>query len=215
MEKTEREEEYLEEIRRAEEDGKKCTTTFLAKKLKISPASVSEMLKKLKTKGYIEYSPYGNVQLTDYGRDVGKQVLDKHRVAEEFLLMLGLDETEIHEEACRIEHALSDRVFAALSDFLKNCDKISPLSEMGEGETGVIVRIDTDAICRGRGHGRGYGCAWGALKRLSDLGFTPKTVVVVKRKAPLSGPVEVEIRGTTVCISQNYAKGIIVRKTEG
>lgn len=214
MEKTEREEEYLEEIRRAEEDGRKCTTTSLAKKLKISPASVSEMLKKLKAKGYIAYSPYGNVQLTDHGRDVGKQVLDKHRIAEEFLLMLGLDESNIHEEACRIEHALSDRVFAAISDLLKNCEKIMPLSEMKEEETGIIVRIDTDAICSGKGHGRRYGCAWSALKRLSDLGFTPKTMVKVKRRAPLSGPLEVEIRGTTICISQNYARGIIVRKTE-
>ncbi|MEM3445450.1 MAG: iron dependent repressor, metal binding and dimerization domain protein [Thermoplasmata archaeon] len=213
MEKTEREEEYLEEIRRAEEEGKKCTTTTLAKKLRISPASVSEMLRKLKTKGYIDYSPYGNVQLTDYGRDIGKQVLDRHRIVEEFLLMLGLNENEIHEEACRIEHVLSDRVFTALSDFLRNCDKISPLSEMNEGDTGIIIRIDTDAICKGRGHGRGYGCAWGALKRLSDMGFTPKTSVKVKRKAPLSGPIEVEIRGTTICISRNYAKGIIVRKT--
>ncbi|MEM3396233.1 MAG: metal-dependent transcriptional regulator [Thermoplasmata archaeon] len=214
IEKTEREEEYLEEIRRAEEDGRECTTTSIAKKLKISPASVSEMLKKLKTKGYIEYSPYGNVQLTDYGRDVGKQVLDKHRIAEEFLMMLGIDEPEIHDEACKLEHALSEKVFVALSEFLKNAEKIATLDELEEGETGVIVRIDTDVICKGKGHGKGYGCAWGALKRLSDLGFTPKAEVKVKRKAPFSGPIEVEIRGTSVCISKNYARGIIVRKRE-
>ena len=215
MEKTEREEEYLEEIRRSEEEGQECTTTSLAKKLKISPASVSEMLKKLKAKGYIQYDAYGDVKLTDYGRDIGRNVLDKHRIAEEFLLMLGLNENEIHEEACKLEHALSDRVFEALSEFLKNSDKIMPLSALKEGERGIIVRIDTDAICRGRGHGRGYGCSWGVLKRLSDLGFIPKTEVKVKRVALLSGPLEIELKGTTVCISRQYAQSIIVKKLGG
>jgi DtxR family Mn-dependent transcriptional regulator len=207
---SERVEEYLEEIRRAEENSEECTTTTLAKKLKITPASVTEMLRKLRRDGYIEYEPYGDVHLTARGRAVGKSVLDRHRVAEEFLRMLGLNEEEIHDEACKLEHALSDKVFLALSEHLKELGGVVPLSALKEGEKGVIVRIDTDLICMGRGHG--YGCSENALKRLADLGFTPKTEVEVKRIAPFGGPVEVTLRGTTVCIGRRFAEGILVRR---
>jgi len=210
---SERVEEYLEEILRAEENGEECTTTTLAKKLKVAPPSVTEMLGRLKKRGYIEYEPYGKVHLTERGRAVGKSVLGKHRIAEEFLLMLGLEEGKIHEEACKLEHALSDRVFLALSEHVKGQGDVVPLSALKEGEKGVIVRIDSELIRRGRGYG--YGCSQNALKRLADMGFTPKTEVEVRRIAPFGGPVEVMLRGSTVCIGRRFADGILVRKAGG
>ncbi len=102
--------EYIEEMYRCELEKREITTKGLAEKLKISMPSVSEMLAKLKAKGLVEYEPRLEIRLTAKGRKGGKRVYAKHKTILSFLISLGIDEKKAEEEACRMEHAVSDEV---------------------------------------------------------------------------------------------------------
>lgn len=78
-----------------------------------------------------------------------------------------------------------------------------PLTELKEGETGVITRIEI-------GLGHGWCWAHGVRKRLADMGLTPGTKVTVIRSAPFNGPIEVHVRGYKLAIGREIAGGIFV-----
>ena len=114
-------EEYLEAIYRLEKEGPGVTTSGLASELGISPASVSGMLKKLSSEGYVDHQPRGDARLTQKGLAVAVRVIRRHRLAECLLTdMLKMSWDEVDAEACRLEHAISarveDRLVAILGD---------------------------------------------------------------------------------------------------
>src|SRR5271166_4913385 len=114
-------EEYLEAIYRLEREGPGVTTSALASALGVSPASASGMLKKLGSEGFVVHQPRGDTQLTANGLEIATRVIRRHRLAETFLTtMLGMPWDEVHEEACRLEHAISARVEARLIEVLGN-----------------------------------------------------------------------------------------------
>ncbi len=89
--------------------------------LKISKPAVSEMLKKLKHQGYLTMKPYFKIRFTDKGFKEAQKLTYKHRISELFLKnVLKIDEKDIHEEAHRLEHALSDNVVRKMATFLNN-----------------------------------------------------------------------------------------------
>jgi Fe2+ transport system protein FeoA len=81
-----------------------------------------------------------------------------------------------------------------------------PLTQLKDGESGVIVSIDPSPS-RGRGRHRHK---WGFLKRLEDLGFTPGTKVTVVKSAPFHGPVELQVRGSRLALGRGMAERIFV-----
>lgn len=98
-------EEYLETIYRMEEEGNVARTGEIAKHLGINPPAVTDMLQKLEKAGLVQYEPYKGVMLTDAGRAVGKQQLERHRVMQAFLQQVcGMDHAEAHDAACDMEH---------------------------------------------------------------------------------------------------------------
>lgn len=111
--------EYLEEMYRCELAGKEIINKGIAKELRISMPSVSEMLKKLAVKGLIDYEPRGPVSLTPRGRAMGKSVYRKNETIRRFFIMLGFGNKKAAEEACRLEHTLSDTALRKLEVFLK------------------------------------------------------------------------------------------------
>ena len=119
-------EEYLEAIYRLEREGPGVTTSGLATELGITPASVSGMLKKLAGEGYIDHRARGEAKLTRTGLEIAVRVLRRHRLAECLLTnVLGMSWDEVHSEACRLEHAISDKVEARLVELL-NDPKVCP-----------------------------------------------------------------------------------------
>lgn len=110
--------EYLEEMYRCESEGKEITTKGLAEGLKISMPSVSEMLAKLRGKELVEFEARGTIGLTAKGRKAGASVYRKFETLKRFLLRLGFGEKEAGEEACRLEHSVSDKLERKLKDFL-------------------------------------------------------------------------------------------------
>ncbi|MDE2571320.1 MAG: metal-dependent transcriptional regulator, partial [bacterium] len=112
-------EEYLEAIFRLEREGSGVTTSALASELGVSPASVSGMLKKLAGEGYLQHEPRGTATLTQKGVEIGARTLRRHRLAERLLTdVLGMSWDEVHEEACKLEHAISTRVEQRLIEIL-------------------------------------------------------------------------------------------------
>lgn len=116
-------EEYLEALYRNGSNKEQVSTTKLSKELGIAPGSVTQMLKKLEKLGYIDYTPYKGATLTDEGMKIAQKITRKHRILEKFLIdVLKIKEENVHEQACEMEHTLSDEAERALCAMLNNPD---------------------------------------------------------------------------------------------
>ena len=116
-------EEYLEVLYRNGSNGEQVSTTQLSKDLGIAPGSVTQMLKKLENLGYITYTPYKGATLSDEGMKIAQKITRKHRILEKFLLdILKVKEENIHEQACEMEHTLSDEAERAICTMLHHPD---------------------------------------------------------------------------------------------
>jgi DtxR family Mn-dependent transcriptional regulator len=208
-------EEYLEAVYRLENEGPGVSTSALASALGVAPASVSGMLKKLDKDGYVEYVARGEVRLTRKGLEVGGRVLRRHRLAERLLTdVLGMPWDEVHSEACMLEHAISQRVEDRLVALLRNpqtCPHGHPipapdwsappragtaLAHLEQGRRAVISGVTYEAP--------------EMLRYLGDVGLRPGVEVRIVDKAPLGGPVTVDIAGTRHAISLELARRVIV-----
>src|SRR6202163_2081553 len=104
-------EEYLEAVYRLEREGPRVSTSALAADLRVAPGSGSGMLKELAAACSLTYGARGKAKLTENGLRVAVRVIRRNRLAEVFLQdILGMPWDEVHEEACRLEHAISARV---------------------------------------------------------------------------------------------------------
>jgi DtxR family Mn-dependent transcriptional regulator len=141
-------EEYLEAIHELEEEGVEPIQARLAERLGHSAPSVSEMIRRLRTDGWIE--PKGKaVRLTKKGRTRAESVVRKHRLAERLLTdVIGLEWHKAHVEACRWEHVISDEVEARLVELLEHpttCPHGNPIPGMGDARTGLVALSDVAA----------------------------------------------------------------------
>ncbi|MDY6780050.1 MAG: metal-dependent transcriptional regulator, partial [Halobacteria archaeon] len=98
--------------------GDAAKTGDIADALGVSPPSVTEMLSNLEERGLIEYEKYEGATLTSEGEEIASDVLQKHCLIERFLVKYLNVEEGFHEEACRIEHVMSDDVASQLGDIV-------------------------------------------------------------------------------------------------
>ena len=103
--------DYLREIYKLGADGSRVSVTALAKRQGVSPASASAMVKKLAALELAVHQPYRGITLTSAGEKVAIEVIRHHRLLELYLAQtLGLHVDEVHDEAERLEHALSEEL---------------------------------------------------------------------------------------------------------
>jgi len=115
---SEAQEDYLKQVLLLSGEGP-VTTQALAGRMGVRPASVTGMLKKLASLGLVDYAPYRGVTLTEAGRAVALEVLRHHRLIETYLAeALGYDWDEVHEEAERLEHHISEAFEARIAEWL-------------------------------------------------------------------------------------------------
>jgi len=136
------EEEYLQIMFWLEEAGLPITGANVARAMQLSPPTVHEMIGRLERDGYIIRREDKSVEFTDEGREQAGQIVRRHRLIERFLTdVLGIPWDEVHEEAERLEHAMSpvleDRMLAAIGD-AKTCPHGHPIVE-GIREPGVLL----------------------------------------------------------------------------
>ena len=117
------EDEYLETMYEFYERDPEALvrTGDLSDSLKVSPASATEMIQRLASKGLVDYTPYKGARLTESGLVHGKKMKRKHRLAEVLLDILPFD-GNAHATACRLEHAIDDDLEVALSLLLGRPD---------------------------------------------------------------------------------------------
>ena len=117
-------EDYIETIYISEIENRPMKGADLARKLGISRASVSEALAKLSEKGLVKYESYGEVSLTADGRKQAGIVYNKHNIIERFLVnVLGVSQPEAGENACKIEHIISQELLNKIHAFTHFADE--------------------------------------------------------------------------------------------
>ena len=171
---------------------KEYSNKKLAEYLNISPASVSEMIKKLVNEGYLTIEKK-KVKLTEKGNNFALDIIRKHRVWEVFLFeKLGYDKEDVHKEAEILEHVTSNKLLQKLEKFLfypKECPHGSPifydlkdfdegnvikLSEAEEDDEIVILSVEDNIEL---------------YDYLRDLNINLKEQYIVEKKDPFNGPI--------------------------
>lgn len=110
---------YLETILVLSQKKNAVRSIDVAEHMSFSKPSVSRAMGILKNGGYIEIDTLGHISLTDTGRDVAERIYERHRILAEILVRLGVDEKTATEDACKMEHYISDTSFAAIKEHLK------------------------------------------------------------------------------------------------
>jgi DtxR family Mn-dependent transcriptional regulator len=111
--------DYLREIYKLGESDQRVSTTALARGMGVSPASASAMVKKLAALSLVVHAPYHGVSLTPEGERVALEVIRHHRLLELYLAeTLGIHIDEVHDEANRLEHVLSEELEARIDESL-------------------------------------------------------------------------------------------------
>ena len=114
MKRLESQEDYLEKILQISKVKENVHAIDIAKEMNFSKPSVSVAMAKLKEEGYIEINEKGEIFLTSSGRQIAEKTLEKHEILTKMLQFLGVDEVTAQEDACRMEHDISDKTWAAI-----------------------------------------------------------------------------------------------------
>jgi DtxR family Mn-dependent transcriptional regulator len=225
-------EEYLEAIYDiAGKDGT-AKTSEIAEHLKNAPASVTEAFQRMKQKGLVQYESHKGVTLTPKGYKAAIKMKRKHRLLEVFLdKMLHLPRDLIHEQACKMEHVLTDETETALCKTLKGptqCPHGSPIPPcnlevkncqecLTEQYVNLQKRNKEITAITNLKHGEKAKIVFvrggrGVMQRLCDLGLTNGTIISLERTAPLNGPIQICVRGCKLVIGRGIAEKIFVQK---
>jgi DtxR family Mn-dependent transcriptional regulator len=215
--RTQNAEEYLEAIFKLRLGDDPVTVTRLAGELGVAPASVSEMIGRLRGAGLVEQPAEDRtIALTEAGAAEGASLVRRHRLSERFLVdYLDMPWDAVHEEACKLEHVLSPEVEARLAEQLGNpltCphghaipaedgslpeQEMQPLSDLEPGCEAVIGCILEEKS--------------DLLRYLASLGLLPDTPVVVESVAPFNGPLLIRVGGSQYALGREVTDKILVR----
>lgn len=200
-------EDYLKAIYELAQESGRASTSALAAALKVAPASVTGMLQKLADPEVavaearpvlVNYERHRGASLTPAGEKIALQVIRHHRLIELYLAeALGYEWDQVHGEAEKLEHVISeefeDRISAFLGDPKRDPhgDPIpakdgtvgevcrTTLSEMDTGQTGTVSRVRDDDPA--------------LLRYLAELGIVPDAAVTIDKRAPFDGPLHVRV----------------------
>ena len=114
MKRLESQEDYLEKILQISKVKENVHAIDIAREMSFSKPSVSVAMAKLKDEGHIEINEKGEIILTSSGREIAEKTLEKHEILTKMLEFLGVDSKTAQEDACRMEHDISDNTWAAI-----------------------------------------------------------------------------------------------------
>lgn len=205
-------EDYLINILRlTESKGGVVRTSELAAYMEVAPASVTEMVRSLSEAGLVDYQKYKGVSLTPEGKEYAMNLRRKHHIVERFLTdVLEVSHQEAHEEACKIEHSLSDdtaskfcRIIGTRQDHdcstcTDPCHDDCDCTTLEDLQPGAKAKIS---------HLRGTSA--GNVKKLLSMGFIPgREVSVVSRIN--NGPCVLSLGEATIAIDSELASAVFL-----
>ena len=117
-------EDYLETILILKKRNGNVRSIDIAHEMDLSKPSVSRAVGILKNKGFIVVDEDGAIHLTEEGSKLAKKIYERHRVLTEALMYLGVDEKTAAEDACRIEHDISEKTFTKIKKHLRDTKKL-------------------------------------------------------------------------------------------
>jgi DtxR family Mn-dependent transcriptional regulator len=208
-------EDYLKNIYELQASAAKVSTTDLAERLGVAPASVTGMVKKLAAMKLLKHEPYHGVLLTKAGEKIALEVIRHHRLVESYLTeALGVPWDKVHEEADKWEHVLSEEMEDRISAMLGNPTtdphgapipardgslpetSLRRLSDLEPGERAVVAEVsDHDPEL---------------LRYLGEMGLFPQTKLRLISAAPFQGPLTVEISGREQAVGREVAGHVLV-----
>jgi len=194
-------------------------TSLLADALAITAPSTTEMAKKLARAKLVSHEPYRGIRLTAAGERIALEIVRHHRLIELFLVeALGYGWDEVHDEAERLEHAMSDRLADRIAEYLGDPHfdphgdpipsvegavrelSLTPLSEWPLDTPGVVTRLLNQAP--------------DLLRYLSEKGLTIGAEVEVMQRDPFEGPVTLRVSGEEQAISPHVAQYVLLAMSE-
>lgn len=225
-------EEYLETIYKKSLADTMAKTTEISKDLGIAPGSVTQMLKKLEQEGYVVYYQYKGVKLTDKGYKIARKIVRKHRILETFLYeILNINIEDLHEQACAMEHSLSDeaeRKMCQLLDYpnqcpddhniipvcdlnITTCYECSKIHDIGEIPRRIenLVSI-SDLRPQQKGKVKFIRGSKEVLQELLDLNITLESEITMINSTPLNGPLKILVESENVLLDKNLSYNAFV-----
>ena len=194
--------DYLKHIYELNENGGSASTNDLAARLNIAPASVTGMLQKLSnsTPPLVLYKKHQGVTLTKSGEKAALEVIRHHRLLETFLVnTLGYSWDEVHREADKLEHVISEDFEARMAKALGNptrdphgeliptadltmpADESRPLASLRTDETAIVRRVSDDDPA--------------LLRHLREIGVVPEAKITVKNYSEFDGNLTIKVEG--------------------
>ena len=112
--------DYLEAMLMMQQEHGYIRSIDVAEHLGVTKPSVSYATKRLRENGYIEMDKDGLITLTDSGMEIAAKMLQRHHTLTNFLVELGVDPVTAEEDACKMEHDISDQTFRAICDLARH-----------------------------------------------------------------------------------------------
>ncbi len=212
-------EDYLKAVFVLSREGGTATTTEIATRLAVSAPSVSGMLRRLAEQGLVDHVPYRGVALTPDGRLAALRVIRRHRVIETYLVeRLGLGWDEVHVEAERLEHAVSELVLERMAHALGHPEfdphgdpipaadgsvpsrVVRPLSAVAVGEQVLVQQVlvhDGDA-----------------LRYLARVGLVPGASIRICAQEPVAGTVHIACADGDHVVGHALAERLLCAEVE-
>jgi DtxR family Mn-dependent transcriptional regulator len=212
---TRAQQDYLKALYLLHGDERPVPTRELAQRLGISSPSVSEMVTRLSSQGLVEHDRYRGQQLTREGRKIALELVRHHRLLEMFLVqVLGYSWDEVHDEAERLEHVISERMEQRIFELLGR-PELDPhghvipsitgkvravsnrsLSECHAGEKVVVHDVSDDDPSK--------------LREIGRRGLRPGTRIDVVAGSEFEGPIEIRVKGRRESVPLGLARAMFV-----
>ncbi|TVR15407.1 MAG: metal-dependent transcriptional regulator [Balneolaceae bacterium] len=214
-------EDYLKTIYKLEQESEKgVSTSSLAEGMGVANASVTNMLKRLSAMGLVNYESYYGTTLTAAGEKIALEIIRHHRLIELYLKeMLGYSWDEVHEEAEKLEHHISEQFEDKIAEMLNN-PIVDPHGDPIPTKEGVMPVIDSEPltglsldeesiIIRVKNQDPEL------LRYLEEQGLIPGVKIKITKKEPFNGPFQLSIENESfTTIGFAIAEDIYVMKKE-
>jgi DtxR family transcriptional regulator, Mn-dependent transcriptional regulator len=214
---TRSQQDYLKALYQLHGDQRPVPTRELAQRLGISSPSVSEMVTRLSAQGLVEHDRYRGQQLTREGRKVAVELVRHHRLLEMFLVqVLGYSWDEVHDEAERLEHVISERMEQRIFELLGRPEldphghaiptlggKVRPLSDRPLSECQVGEKVVVQGVSDEDPS---------LLRELERRGLVPGARIEVVAASKFEGPIAVRVNGRRASVPLGLARAVFVEE---